>query len=379
VRIRVLHVCDKFGVSGSSIHGVSRLLLWWFPRFDPARFDVRLAGLRPADGASETLRRQGLDPDCLGKGRFSPSTLPALAARVRRFRPHVLHLHGYGATTFGRVVGALLGVPAVVHEHAVFPRVPAVQKPFDRALAGWTAHGLAVSESVKEFMVRRRYFPEEKVEVLLNGAPIEAFQPLAPAAAEEERRRWGIPPGCPAIGAVGRLDEQKGNRYLLEAAARIAGNGAGGGRDFRLVLVGDGPLMAEHRAQARRLGLDGKVIFTGYREDVPRLQSMLDVQVFPSLWEGVPLTAFEAMAMGRAIVATHVDGLAEVLRDGENALLVPPREPAPLADAVEALLADPARARRLAARAREDSRRFDVQRAVDRLQEIYQRLAGPPA
>lgn len=376
MRIRVLHVCDKFGVSGSSIHGVSRLLLWWFPRFDPARFDVRLVGLRPADGASEVLRGHGLEPDCLGQGKFSPATLPALAGRVRRLRPHVLHLHGYGATTFGRVVGALLGVPAVVHEHAVFPRVPAVQKPFDRALAGWTAHGLAVSESVKDFMVRRRYIPEDRVEVLLNGAPIEEFQPLAPEAVEEARRSWGIPPGCPVIGTVGRLDEQKGNRYLLEAAARIAGNGNGGGRDFRLLLVGDGPLMEEHRAQARRLGLDGRVIFAGYREDVPRLQSLFDVQVFPSLWEGVPLTAFEAMAMGRPIVATHVDGLAEVLRDGDNALLVPPREPAPLAEALEALLADPARARGLAERAREDSRRYDVQRAVDRLQEVYERFAG---
>lgn len=371
--IRVLHVCDKFGVSGSSIHGVSRLLSWWIPRYDRERFEVRLLGLRPADGASETLLRGGLDLQCLGKGKFDLTTLPALLRLFREWRPHVLHLHGYGASNFGRMAGALAGIPSIVHEHAVFPKVPSYQVPFDRTLASQMSRGLAVSEAVKDFMVRRRYMPEDRVEVLLNGAPLDEFRPPPPDVVEDERRRWGIPAGCPVVGTVGRLDEQKGNRYFLEAAARLLGRPGLSG--VRFMLVGDGPLAEELQVQCRDLGIADRVIFTGYRPDVPCIQSLLDVQVFPSLWEGVPLTLFEAMAMERAIVSTDVDGLGEVLRHGANALLVQPRDPEGLAVEIERVLSDRGLARQLARRASRDSRRYDVQRTVDRMEEIYERMA----
>jgi glycosyltransferase involved in cell wall biosynthesis len=117
-------------------------------------------------------------------------------------------------------------------------------------------------------------------------------------------------------------------------------------------------------------------VFAGFCEDVPALQSLFDVQVLPSLWEGTPLTVFEAMSMGRSIVSTAVDGLGEVLRHGENALLVPPRDPRALAAGVLELLERPGLAATLAAQAEVDSRRFDVQRTVDELQNLYEQLAG---
>lgn len=372
--IRVLHICDKFGVSGSTIHGVSRLLSWWLPRYDSGRFEVRLLGLRPADGASETLRRGGLDLECLGKGKFDFTTLPALLRCFRQWRPDVLHLHGYGASNFGRMAGALAGIPAIVHEHAVFPSVPAYQIPFDRGLSRRMARGLAVSAAVKEFMVRRRYMPEDRVEVLLNGAPLDEFRAAPSETVEEERRRWGIPPGGLVVGTVGRLDEQKGNCYFLEAAARLLQRPGLPG--LRFLIVGDGPLSGELRDQCGALGIADKVIFAGYQSDIPRIQSLLDIQVFPSLWEGVPLTLFEAMAMERAIVSTNVDGLGEVLRHEENALLVPPRDAEGLAAAIEKLLCDRDLARSLAAQALRNSREYDVQRTVDRMEEIYDQMAA---
>lgn len=372
--VRVLHVCDKFGVAGSTIHGVSRLLTWWFPRFDRSLFDVRLTGLREEDAAARHLRGLGLDLECLGKGKFDLSTFGALKRRVLEQRPDILHLHGYGASNFGRMVAAVTGIPCILHEHAVFPKVPLYQVPFDRGLAYRTDRGLAVSAAVKDFMVRRRYLPEEKIEVLLNGAPLDEFKRLPAAQVEAERRRLGIPPGHRVVATVGRLDEQKGNRYFLEAAARLSRRPVG--RDLTFLLVGDGPLLDEHREQAVALGIADRVVFTGYCSDVPRVQSVADIQAFPSLWEGVPLTLFEAMSMGLPIVSTGVDGLGEVLRDGENALVVPPRDADALAEAIETLLTDPARAARLAARAERDSDGYDVLRTVERLQEIYGQMAG---
>lgn len=370
--IRVLHVCDKFGVEGSSVHGVSRLFSWWFPRFDASRYDVRLVGLRRADQATGALRAQGIDVTVLDKGKFDASTLPALVGQIRRLRADIVHLHGYGASNFGRMAAGLTGAKTIVHEHFVDPAMPAYQIPFDRSLARRTDQGIAVSSSVRQFMIQRRFMPEDKVCVIYNGAPLQEFRPLGGEAASEQRRRWNIPEGRRVVAAIGRLDEQKGNRYLIEAAAHLLRRG----HRMAVVLVGDGPLANELTAQRGALGIDSSVVFTGFQSDIQAIQSMVDIQVFPSLWEGTPLTVFEAMASGRAIVATGVDGLGEVLRDRHNALLVPPRNAYALAAAIEELLTDSGTAKRLAAQALADSRQFDIQRTVEQLQAVYEALAG---
>jgi len=371
----VLHVMDKFGVRGSSIHGVTRLLSWWFPRFDARRYRVRLIGLRPRDAASDHLAQQGVDVQVLGKSKFDPSTLSALVGLIRQERARIVHLHGYGASNFGRVAARLTGVRTIVHEHFVDPAMPGYQGIVDAALARWTDRGIAVSQSVKTFMVAKRRLPAVRVQVIFNGAPLEEFRARNGAEVEALRARWGIPEGVPVLGTVGRIDEQKGNRYLLEAAAALRR----AGRRVKVMLVGDGPLLGALQAQCRAAGLEQDVIFTGFQEDIPALQSLFTIQVFPSLWEGTPLTLFEAMGTGRAIVATTADGLGEVLTDGHNARLVAPRDAAGLGAALDSVLADPAQAARLAAQALADSGRFHIQRSVDAMQAMYDELLAAGA
>lgn len=368
-RIRVFHLCDKFGVRGARTHGVSRLFTWWFPRFDP-RFEIRLVGLRPEDDASAHLRRHGLDPICLGRGPFSPAVATDLLSLIRRERPHILHAHGYAGSNFARIVAALTGVRTIVHEHATFPSIPSYQRVIDRVLVGRTDLGIAVSESTKAFMVNNRSFPPERVRVVFNGAPLEEFRPRSPERVQAERDRLGLRPGEPVVGTVGRLDAQKGIAYFLGAAALVLRQRP----DARFVIAGDGQLLDQYREDARALGIADRTVFAGFYEDVPLLQSILDVQVFASLWEGTPLTVFEAMAMRRPMVSTTVDGLGEVLRDGENAILVPPRDVERLATGVLDLLERPELAARLAAQAGIDSQRFSVWRTVEALQEAYEEL-----
>jgi glycosyltransferase involved in cell wall biosynthesis len=169
---------------------------------------------------------------------------------------------------------------------------------------------------------------------------------------------------------VGRLDAQKGITYFLRAAALVLRQRP----DVRFVIAGDGHLLAQHREEAVSLGIAERTVFAGFCEDVPLVQSVFDVQVFASLWEGTPLTVFEAMAMSRPIVSTTVDGLGEVLRHGENALLVPPRDVEGLATGMLELLKQPELAAQIAAQAWTDSRRFDVQHTVNALQEVYEEL-----
>jgi glycosyltransferase involved in cell wall biosynthesis len=372
--VPVLHVCDKFGVAGSSIHGVSRLFSWWLPRYDPDRFAVSVCGLKKPEPASRLLERQGIPVHHLGRGRFDPRLLVDLVALARRRKARILHLHGYAAADFGRVAARVVGARAVLHEHFADPRMPAYQGLADRLLAPWTDHAIAVSESTRRFLVQERHLPAARVEVVWNGAPLAEFPPADPHAARAARAALGFADGHLVVGSIGRLNEQKGHRYLLEAARLVADQAP----DARFLIVGDGDLREGLEDQARRLGLSGHVVFTGHREDVPSLLGACDVFCVSSTYEGTPLALFEAMSSGKAIVSTAVDGCAEVLEDGRTALLVPARDPGALAGALRKVLGDRELRRRLADGARGASGGFDIGRTVERMEAIYDRLLGAP-
>jgi glycosyltransferase involved in cell wall biosynthesis len=365
--VPVLHVCDKFGVAGSSIHGVSRLFSWWFPRYDRARFDVSLCGLKRPEPASELLEREGVPVHHLGRGRFDPRIVTDLVALARRRRARILHVHGYAAADFGRVAARLSGAALVLHEHFADPRMPAYQGLADRLLAPLTDRAIAVSESTREFLVRQRHLPAAKVRLIWNGAPLRDFAPVARDQAALVRAQLGLPGDALVVGSIARLSEQKGHRYLLDAAARVLAARP----EVRFLVVGDGDQWDALHEQARALDIAGGVVFAGHRTDVPALLGACDVFCISSTYEGTPLTLFEAMAAGQAIVSTAVDGCRELLREGDTGLLVPPREPEALATALLRVLDDAALRARLAASARAASAEFDIARTVERIQDLY--------
>jgi glycosyltransferase involved in cell wall biosynthesis len=184
------------------------------------------------------------------------------------------------------------------------------------------------------------------------------------------RAEMGIGADVFAIGTVTRLHESKGNSYLVDAAARVVAQRP----SARFYLVGEGPLLADLESQARRLGLGDRFVFAGFRRDVARTLSAFDLSVFPSLWEGTPITAFEALAMGKPIVATDADGLLDILTDGRDAVIVPKREPAALADGIIRLMDHPDERARLSHGARATGRRYDIDVFVRKMERLYELL-----
>jgi glycosyltransferase involved in cell wall biosynthesis len=365
--VPVLHVCDKFGVRGSSIHGVSRLFSWWFPRYDPARFDVSLCGLKHPEPATQWLAGQGIPVHHLGRGRFDPRILTDLVALARRRRARILHVHGYAAAAFGRLAARAAGAKLVLHEHFADPRMPAYQALADRLLRGRTDGAIAVSRSTREFLVRRRFVPEDRVRLIWNGAPLDEFAPVPPGRAARVRRELRLPDDALVVGAIGRLNAQKGHRVLLEAAARVLPRHP----RARVVIAGDGDLRQELERQAGALGIAERVVFAGHRTDVPDLLGALDAFCISSLYEGTPLALFEAMASGKAIVSTSVDGCREILEDGRTGLLVRPADPAALAEGLDRLLASPDLREALGREALAASRRYDVSACVEAIEAFY--------
>ncbi len=353
------------------MHGVKRLFAWMIPRFDASRFNVSLISLRRKDLSADTLEEFGIDVTYLARHKFDPATYPALLKVLRARHADIVHMHGYGATTFGRLCAWRMGIPAILHEHANHGDTPWFQKVADRLLAPHTDIAIAVSKSTGEFTTRARLMPAERTKVVYLGAPLDEFarQRTADEIAAA-RAALGIAPGTTAIGTVTRLMPAKGNQYLIDAAPKVLASHP----TARMFVIGEGELRADLEAQARALNLGDRLVFTGFTRDVAAALSALDLLVFPSLAEGTPLTMFEALAMGKPIVATDADGLVDVLTDRTDALVVPKADAAALALAINTLLDHPALAAQLGAEARNTGARYDIGAFVRKMERLYELL-----
>lgn len=363
----VLHVCDKFGVSGSSIHGVSRLFAWWFARYDRERYVPHLAGLKRRDSATEALARAGVEASMFGRSALDPRLILDIRREAHRVGASVIHVHGYAAANFGRIAARMMGVPLVLHEHFADPAMPSYQRIPDFALRGLTSRGIAVSQSTADFMIRDRYVPRDRVEVVFNGAPLDEF---APATADEGlrvRQELDIPKDAVVITTIGRLNAQKGHEVLLDGAAQVLRAQP----NARFLVAGDGDRLEALKAQASTLGIASSIIFAGHRTDVPAILAATDVLCISSHYEGTPLVLFEAMASRKAIVSTAVDGCKEVLSDGVTGLLTPKGDGAALGDALSRILTDSALRQRCATAAFEASKNYDIKTCVRRMEKIY--------
>lgn len=368
--LNIVHICDHLGWPGSRMHGVKRLFAWMIPRFDQVRFRVSLISLREPDSSEDTLESQGVDVTYLSKSKFDPSTLPTLLKELDRKQADIVHMHGYGATTFGRLAAARRGTPTVLHEHANLTDTPWFQKVADRLLAPYTDLAIAVSRSTAEFVTNARLIPKERTRVVYLGAPFDEFsRDRTPDEVAAARDALGLPLDLdrPVVGTVTRLMPSKGNQYFVEAARDILARKP----DVHFCIVGEGELQSDLETQTRALGLGDRLSLPGFTRDVAGALSAFDVVVFPSLWEGTPLTAFEALAAGRTIVATDADGLLDILHDGEDSVIVPKRNSAAIAAAVIDLLDDPTRRSRLGAGARKTGAGYDIDAFVRKMEQLY--------
>ena len=245
----------------------------------------------------------------------------------------------------GRVAGGWAGVPArvhVLHVYASRPYQNEWKRRFYRSIEHWldrfTTAYVAVSDSAKRFGVDSGIMAPDKVEVIFNAVDRRS---RSDRPGLDLRRELGLRPDSRVVGTLGRLETQKGIRYMLSAVPAVLERHP----DTEFVVVGDGPLRAELESRARSLGIENVVHFAGWRDDVPDILGVMDVFCLASLWETFGLVLAEAMFASLPVVATRVDAIPEVTLDNETGLLVPPEDPAGLAAGISKLLDDPMLAR----------------------------------
>ena len=378
--LRVLIACDHIDFEGSLHGGGRQLIELTRALLEEGRVAPIVCVLRPATALGRELQAEGLPFRFFGYGKYSIAPLRRFVRTIRAERAGVLHLTDFAACTWGRLAGRVTGVPSIVqiithhstHTHLGYP--PHVELAY-RALAPSTARALAISESVAHFARERMGFTAEQTEVLYYPLPKHSFSAATPERLAEVRSAHGIPQEAPVVGAVSRFFPVKGIRYLIDAFPRVLAARP----DARLLLVGRGPEEGALKAQAAALGIEERVVFAGFQRDSAAYAGTFDVAVVPSLEEGFGLVAVEAMALGVPVVASRVDGLQEVITDGRSGLLVPPADPAAIADAVLRVLGDRELRARLSDGGRAESERFSLDRYAARLTDLYYELAGRTA
>ncbi len=296
--------------------------------------------------------------------RFLP-----LLSLLRRKRFDVLHANMFGSNVWGALVGRACRIPVVIaHEHTWSYEGDPLRIWLDRhVIGGLATRFLAVSAADRRRMIEIEGVPPEKVLVM----PVPHVPHKEPAH-EDIRAELGLDEQAPLVCTAAVMRRQKRLDVLIAAHARLRERVP----DAQLVIAGDGPCELELRHQVRQLGLEGSVHMVGVRHDVDAILQTADAGVMSSDFEGMPLFLIECMAAGTPFVATAVGGLAEVIENGRTGLLVPPRDPGALAQALERVLLDRCLAGSLARAAAERAAEFTIDSVAARFAALYAELVA---
>jgi L-malate glycosyltransferase len=372
-RIRLLNMLTSFQIGGTERQVVNLAL-----GFDPSRFDLHLACLRNRGELLEEVALLPVPRPVFDIGRlYGPKTLwqaIRLAVYIRRNRIQIVHTYGFYPNVFAIPAARLFGAPIVV---ASIRDRGDILTPAQRWIQKWVCRFadcvLVNAEAIRDTLIEQGFRPDNIV-VIRNGIRLSTFGKKEKGAAL--RRELGLPPSAPLVVVSSRLNRMKGVEYFLDAASMLAPRFP----EVRFLIVGDGGGRKELEDRAGNLGLAKRVIFTGFRSDVPDLIPEAAVSVLPSLSEGLSNSLLESMASGVPVIAARVGGNPEIVEHEVSGLLVPTRDSAALADAIGSLLQDP----QLAASMGEAGRRrvaelFSMERSLSEVERFYERLLGDAA
>lgn len=382
--IRILRVIARLNMGGPAIH-VSSLAAG----LEPRGYETTLVAGSLARGEdSMAFLAERLDIPVRTIPELQREVSPIDDARsvrrmreiIRELRPHILHTHTAKAGAIARAAALVSGAarpPILVHTfhgHVLKgyfdPVRTAFFKEVERSLARVTDALVAVSPEVRDELVAAGIAPREKFSVIRLGIPLE--ERLGDATAGlDYRRLYGISESAFVVGWVGRMTDVKDTDAVLE----IVGAARDRGLEAVLVMVGDGPDRVRLEQLAHDIGIARSTFFVGYQPEVAGYYRLFDAFLLPSVNEGTPVSAIEALASGTPVVATRVGGVPDVVRDGEDGFLFEPGDTDDAAERLALLASDATLRSALGASGRERVlRRYSVSRLVEDVDRLYRSL-----
>ncbi len=389
-RIRVIQMIYGFGVEGAG-GGVGRFAIELSRALDPDRFEVSIYGLWNRGTPFERERVQQLNAE--GIRAFTAAewdegqpyhsfwkAVQAIRNALAQNPADIVHSHHEFADVAALLLKVGLKSPVVMRTVHGGYRHEWRRRPLRRLLLTNLLYPvlfdteIGVSQAIVESLNRRPISRLLKRQALCiyNAIDLARFADVR-VDLFEKRRSLNVPVDAPLIGTIGRLTEEKGYRFLIEAAAYVLTYLP----EAHFLVIGDGPLQPDLIDQAKHLGIDSHVIFTGPRSDVEELLICMDLFVSSSLWEGLSTVIMESMAAGIPVVATDIPGTRELIRHQATGWLVPPADSRALADAIVTAINSPSLRRGIACQAREVVQRFSITAMAEKYAALYEMAYDP--
>jgi glycosyltransferase involved in cell wall biosynthesis len=380
-KIRVLHVITRLVPGGAdentlaTVEGLDKSLY---------EVDLLIAGQSDFAFAAKTQATRLIILNELVrelKWFLDVKALVKLVRIIRRHRYHIVHTHTAKAGMLGRLAGFIVKTPLVIHtlhgstfHESLSPWRRRWYRFLERMAAAATTQFVTVGEDLRSIYLDARVGQADRYVTIRSGFQLQRFQ-LSELEVQERGRRTraslGITDQEAVIGTAGRLEARKGHNFFLQTAQKVLQQRG----QVIFLLAGEGPAHRDLVELAKRLGVEQRVRFLGYRYDIEDVMAAMDVFVLTSLWEGLPRVIVQAAALGKPIVTFDIEGVREVVVDGDNGYVVPLRDVSGLADRVAWLVKDQTTARQMGERGRQRvTAEWDVQNMVHRISELYRHL-----
>ena len=330
-KIRVLETIRQGQIGGGETH-----VLDLVQALDRTRFEPVVLSFTPGP-MIDRLMAMGVRTHVIHTERpFNIATWRRVKRLLRDERIDLVHAHGTRANSNTFWAAKQLGLPIIYTVHGWsfhLDQAPLVKKSYqlaEKLLMAQAGVTICVSESNRRDGLK--FSQMSRAVVIKNGINLQRFNPSLHTY--NVRAELDIAADVVLVGYIARMTAQKDPFTLLRAVAALPA-----GLNIKFLLVGNGDLKAEAQQLARQLGIEAKVIFTDFRQDIPDVLQALDIFCLPSLWEGLPIGILEAMAMGKPVIASDIDATKEIIEHGLNGLLVPIKAPEKLAVAIQQLAA----------------------------------------
>lgn len=362
---RVLHVIDSLHLGGAQ-----EVVLNLATCGNKNRYTHEVATMHGHGVYWDRMAALGIPLHSLSPHKLFPWYAASLPALLLGEKFDILHCHLVASNIFAKPVGRICGIPVILnHDHTNddYRANDRLRLALDTFSNRFASHLIAVSDSCRRFLIEREGIPAEKITLIQNAIDLNRFNASCGNRADA-RKSLGLPADVPVVAGVGRLNPQKNFPHFIRIASQVARRHPG----TVFLLAGEGPEDALLRSLAREHDLADKLHFSGYVADTRRVYLAADVLLMPSLFEGLPMTLLEAMAMRVPVVASALDGIAEVVEDGHDGFLVPSGDTQTFCDRVTALIDDPSLAQKTGAAASEKIfRRFSSARMCAEVERIY--------
>lgn len=360
-------------IDDAKVGGGQQHVLWLAQKFDKSKFEVEVA-CEPKGYLVDELGKINIKVHPINiSNRLSISSLIKIYLLLKKVFPTILHTHGGTAGFYGRIAALFYSRCVIIHTyHGIHylnyeqSLLKKIYMSIDRILLKFTDCTICVSHKDFDSGLNVGIVKKEKGMIIHNGIEVERFSTTNVNVNDIVKLK--TEKDSVIVGAIGRLNFEKGHKYLIEASGSVLKNYP----NVKFVLIGDGELRGSLESSAKENGVNDSFIFLGNRTDIPELLTQIDIFVLPSLWEGLPLVLLEAMAAKKAIVATNVNGIVEIIESEKEGILVPPKDPSALASAIIRLLNDKDLCARLAADGyKKVLREFSLDTMVKETENIY--------